>query len=72
MPARPALSEGQIQAARYVGSPEHKDQKWWGGLPQAFAGINGVATRPDKEDTTICTLYSEEDRERATMWVQSA
>lgn len=72
LPKRPAPSKEQIDAARYIGSPEHKDQRWWGGLPKAFVDINGVATRPNKEDTTICTLYTVEDRDRATKWIQCA
>lgn len=72
LPKRAALSSEQIHAARYVGSPEHKAQRWWGGLPKAFADDSGVATRPDKEDTTICPLYTEADRDKATVWVQDA
>lgn len=72
LPGRPALSGVQIKAARYVGSPEHKVRRWWGGLPKAFADVNGVATRPSKEDTTICTLSTEGDRDRATKLVQDA
>jgi len=72
MPKRPALSAEQIEASRYVGSPEHKAQKWWGGFPKAFVDNSGVATRPDKEDTTICTLSTEADREMANRWVQNA
>lgn len=71
LPQRPTLSPEQIKAARYVGSPEHKAQKWWGGLPNAFVDSDGVATRPDKADTTICLLNTELDRETATKWVQN-
>jgi hypothetical protein len=72
LPKRLAPSEVQIERAQYVGSPEHKDQRWWGGLPKGFVGIDGIATRPNKEDTTICRLYAIKDRDKATKWVQSA
>jgi hypothetical protein len=72
LPKRPALSAEQIEVARYVGSPEHKVKRWWGGLPKAFADVTGVATRPDREDTTICQLNTEADRDEATRWVQRA
>jgi hypothetical protein len=72
LPLREALTETQIGAARYVGSPEHKTRRWWGGLPEAFADSHGTARRPDKQDTTICTLTAEADRIQATEWVQKA
>jgi len=62
----------QIETARYVGSPEHKTLKWWGGLPEAFLNREGVARRPNKQDTTICDLTTEADRQKATKWVQEA
>src|SRR5471030_3342032 len=71
LPQRPALTK-QIAAARYVGSPEHKSQRWWGGLPEAFVDSNETAKRPNKQDTTICTLTTEADRNRVTEWVQKA
>ena len=66
------LTKAQIAAARYTGSKEHKGVRWWGGLPGARIGKGGVAKRPKKQLTTICPFVSEEDRERATYWVQQA
>ena len=61
-----SLSERKELAsrARYVGSCEHKDRRWWGGQPGAGARRGRV--------TTICPLTSEEDQLKATMWVQRA
>ena len=42
----PQLSRKQISAACYVGSDEHKVERWWGGLPAAYVGASGKATRP--------------------------
>ena len=72
LPARAPLAQQQIEAARYVGSPEHKTHKWWGGLPAAYVPDGGQASRPGKQQTTICHLLTEEDRDRATEWVQTA
>lgn len=66
------LTAEQITAARYVGSPEHKDQKWWGGLPQGFVDADGIAKRPGKQDTTICPMRTEAERIQATEWVHKA
>ncbi len=52
--------------ASYLGSPEHKTLRWWGGLPQ------GRRPRPKKQLTTPCPLLTETDRERATEWVRKA
>jgi len=68
----PQLSRKQISAACYVGSDEHKVERWWGGLPAAYVGASGKATRPKKEQTTICPLTTEADRQEATRWVQAA
>jgi hypothetical protein len=51
--------------AVYLGSPEHKNRRWWGGLPEA-------GNRADWQTTTICPLTTKDDRDRATGWVQSA
>lgn len=61
-----SLSERKELAsrARYVGSCEHKDRRWWGGRPGA-GGRRGRLT-------TICPLTSEEDQRKATIWVQRA
>jgi hypothetical protein len=72
IPERLPLTAEQIAAARYTGSPEHKDQRWWGGLPQAFIDRDGVARRPGKQDTTVCPLRTEAERDEATGWVQIA
>jgi hypothetical protein len=46
MPARVPLTVAQIAMASYVGSPEHKVQRYWGGLPQAWIGPDGDGTFP--------------------------
>lgn len=71
-PIRPPLPPALIAQAAYVGSKEHKAQGWWGGLPGAFVGPDGTATRPKKQDTTICPLLTVSDRDRATEWVREA
>jgi hypothetical protein len=72
LPVRAPLTPRQIASARYVGSPEHKTLRWWGGLPEAYAPGGGQASRPGKQQTTICPLFSVQDRDRATGWVQEA
>lgn len=69
---RPALTEVQIEVAAYIGSDEHKDRKWWGGLGSAYVNAQGVAARPKKQHTTVCPLIGTEDRKAATRWVQTA
>jgi hypothetical protein len=69
---RPPLQSAQIAAAAYLGSAEHKSQRWWGGLPQARVGEDGIATRPKKQRTTVCPLVAEADRHQATLWVRAA
>ena len=73
---RPALSDVQrrdlADRARYVGSPEHKDKRWWGGLPEARQLRGGRVGRRGKQTTTICPLTSDEDRDRATEWLRRA
>lgn len=58
--------------ATYVGSPEHKVQKWWDGRPEARQLPGGRVGRPGKQTTTVCPLTSQEDRDRATTWVRRA
>ena len=58
--------------ATYVGSPEHKEQRWWGGVPRARQLPGGQLGRPGKPTTTVCPLVSRDDRDRATMWVRDA
>ena len=57
---RNALASG----ARYEGSRQHKDRRWWGGLPAA--GARGGRL------TTICPLTTVAEQRKATMWVQRA
>jgi hypothetical protein len=72
IPQRSTLDPNLIQIAAYVGSPEHKAQRWWGGLPAAYVDDDGEASRPGKQQTTICPLVTEDDRLRATEWVRAA
>jgi hypothetical protein len=72
LPPRQPLAAVQIALASYVGSGEHKRTRWWGGLPSAFVGPDGRATRPKKQTTTICPLTSDADRAMATEWVKGA
>lgn len=69
---RPALTSEEIDAARYVGSCEHKAKRWWGGLPCIRIGRNGIAKRSKKLLTTICPLITEDGRLTATRWVREA
>ncbi len=69
---RPPLTAAPIDRAAYVGSSEHKDRRWWDGLPGAHVGSSGKATRPKKQDTTVCLLTTVAERDTATKWVQSA
>jgi hypothetical protein len=43
---REPIAPARIETAIYVGSPEHKQYRWWGGLPAAYVGPVGMATRP--------------------------
>jgi len=72
IPSRELLTETLIAGASYVGSPEHKTQRWWGGLPAAYVGPDGMATRPKKQTTTVCHLIGEADRLVATDWLREA
>jgi hypothetical protein len=72
IPPRAELTEAEIRAARYVGSGEHKTKRWWGGLPGAFIGKDGLARRPGKQLTTPCLRTAEEQREEASGWVRQA
>src|SRR4051812_29046087 len=72
LPEREPLTEEQIGSASYVGSREHKTARWWGGLPSAFVPKGGDASRPGKQQTTICSLVTVDDRAKATIWVQTA
>jgi hypothetical protein len=72
LPPRDPIPSARIETAIYVGSPEHKQYRWWGGLPAAYAGPGGMATRPKKQTITICPLITEVDRAVATGWVRQA
>ncbi len=71
-PTRRSLTSEEIEGAQYVGSPEHKVERWWGGVPQAWIGPGGAATRPKKQQTSICRKVTKQEREEATEWVQKA
>lgn len=70
IPKRKPLSADEISAASYVGSGEHKIEKWWGGLPLAKVGKDGKATRPKKQLTTICYRVTEAEKKEASGWVR--
>ena len=72
LPPREPLTPAQIESATYIGSAEHKEHRWWGGLPAAYVGSAGRVTRPKKQTTTVCTLTRDSDRVRATGWVREA
>ncbi len=69
---RAPLTSADVSVASYVGSLEHKATRWWGGLPGAYIGRDGVAKRPKKQLTTICPKVTEPERLVATAWVQEA
>lgn len=73
---RPDLSLADRRAlagrATYAGSPEHKDERWWGGLPMARQLPGGKVGRRRKRTTTLCPLTTEEERLQAVGWVRSA
>ena len=58
--------------ARYSGSEEHKERRWWGGLPKARQLPGGRVGRQNKQTTTVCPLTTEQDRDRATQWIRNA
>jgi hypothetical protein len=72
IPPRTPLSKEQIEQANYVGSPEHKITRFWGGLPKGWIGADGEAKRPKRQKTSICHLKTEDERQKASMWVQAA
>lgn len=71
-PKPPNPASLPIDTACYKGSDEHKDKRWWGGLPASPTDAEGERYRVGKQDTTVCPLVSREDQERATEWVKSA
>ncbi|MFC3229881.1 hypothetical protein ACFOGJ_21705 [Marinibaculum pumilum] len=72
VPQREPLTTAQIEQAIYVGSPEHKKERWWGGLPEAYVGPDGDASRPGRQITSVCELTTEAERDEATNWVRTA
>lgn len=62
IPRRRGLTQGEIEAARYEGSLEHKNKRWWNGLPRH---------RKDPP-ATICPMRTPDERDQATCWVQEA
>lgn len=72
IPRRQPLTREEIESASYVGSPEHKVRRWWGGLPKAWESPSGNAKRPKKEHTTICRRTTEKDHKEASRWVREA
>ena len=61
----PCERDALAERASYVGSHEHKMKRSWLGLPKAGSRIR-------KLKTTVCELVKDEDKCRATMWVQNA
>jgi len=72
MPTRATLTPAQIARATYVGSAEHKNRRWWGGLPGAWVNPQGQVRRPKSQLTTICPLAAPADRDMASGWVRAA
>lgn len=57
---------------RYLGSEEHKERRWWGGLPEARQLPGGRVGRRNRQTTTVCPLTTAQDRDRATQWIRDA
>ena len=76
-PARATLPSADeirslAQGSSYIGSPEHKAGRWWGGTGSVPVGSDGQVSRPKKPLTTICPLRTDEDLQRATGWIREA
>jgi hypothetical protein len=67
-------AERKALAARalYVGSKEHKAERWWGGLPAVRYGKDGKPMRHKRQKTTICPLVTMADQARASTWIRAA
>lgn len=63
-PEAPEDLEDVAERCDYVGSEEHKDQRWWQGMPWPRNHPRDVAT--------ICSLVTERDRDQATEWIREA
>ncbi len=72
IPQRSPLTLQEIEAASYVGSAEHKVERWWDGLPKPREAHDGNTSRPGKEHTTICRKVTEDERNEASNWVRAA
>lgn len=74
-PRAHALPSADIEhlanAAKYVGSREHKRGRWWGGQGSPL-GPGGTLSRPKTQLTTICPLNTSEDQTKATGWIRKA
>jgi hypothetical protein len=57
--------------AVYAGSVEHKDKASWLGLPQLRRDRHSDGG-DHRQNASVCRLVGEEDKERATQWVQHA
>lgn len=53
--------------AQYVGSSEHKERRWWGGLPMARQLPGGRVGRAGRQKTTISPLVDRRDSVRDGM-----
>ena len=71
-PRTPAELRELAASATYVGSAEHKDVGWWGGLPRGRQLPGKRVGRRESRNTTICPLISRDDQEKATEWVRNA
>jgi hypothetical protein len=71
-PANPEERRTLAARAEYVGSKEHKDQRWWGGMPGVRYDKHGNSFRSKRQKTTICRLVTEQDRKKATGWIRNA
>lgn len=73
--APPTLTQAQRRTlalrAVYLGSPEHKDERSWLGIPEPRKNRRGD---PDdhRQNATICPLVNDAERDRATEWVRHA
>ncbi len=57
--------------AIYTGSVEHKEHRSWLGLPRPRRNPH-ADPEDQRQNATICPLVRDEERERATHWVQTA
>lgn len=71
----PTLTSAELDAlakrAIYTGSVEHKEHRSWLGLPRPRRNPH-ADPEDQRQNATICPLVRDEERERATHWVQTA